>query len=41
MIPTDEAYPTTVREFDCSVRPYLLSIVREQIGPSVTLSGME
>ena len=30
-------YPTTVREFDGSVRPSPISIVREQIGPSIHL----
>ena len=34
-------YPTTVREFDGSVRPSPISIVREQIGPSVHFLDME
>ena len=35
-------YPTTVREFDGSVRPSpIISIVREQIGPSVHFLDME
>ena len=34
-------YPTTVRDFDASVRPSPISIVREQIGPSVHFLGME
>ena len=34
-------YPTTVREFDGSVRPSPISIVREQIGPSVHFLDVE
>ena len=34
-------YPTTVRDFDGSVRPSPISIVREQIGPSVHFLDME
>ena len=34
-------YRTTVREFDGSVRPSTISIVREQIGPSVHCLDME
>ena len=34
-------YPTAVREFDGSVRPSPISIVREQIGPSVHFLDME
>ena len=34
-------YPTTVREFDGSVRPSPISIVREQIGPSGHFLDME
>ena len=34
-------YPTTVREFDGSVRPSPISIVREKIAPSVHFLDME
>ena len=34
-------YPTTVREFDGSVRSSPISIVREQMGPSVHFLDME
>ena len=34
-------YPTTVREFDGSVRTSPLSIVREQIGPTIHFLDME
>ena len=34
-------YPTTVREFVGSVRPFPISIVREQIGPSIHFLDME
>ena len=34
-------YPTTVREFEGSVRPSPISIVREQIGPSIHFLHME
>ena len=34
-------YPTTVREFEGSVRPSPISIVREQIGPSIHFLYME
>ena len=34
-------YPTTVREFDGSVRSSPISIVREQVGPSIHVLDME
>ena len=34
-------FPSTVREFDGSVRPSPISIVREQVGPSIHFLDME
>ena len=34
-------YPITVREFEGSVRPFPISIVREQLGPSILIVTLD